>query len=231
LRQITKEANYHYINNNDFSFDEKYDDILFPVINSILNEKEKKKCLFLFTLGSHYKYNFRYPPHFERFTPTIAKAYFTYEIVEKNKELFVNAFDNSILYTDFFIHEIIKKIEQQNCIAFLFYISDHGENIFDTPDVNLGHGTLNPTHQELHIPLFIWLSNSYLEKKNNIVENLKSNIDKRINTTNVFHTFANMAAIKYNLYDQEKDFSANTFAPDSVLWVLNPDLETLKIRW
>jgi len=230
LRQITKEAGYHYINNNDFSFDEKYDELLLPYIDSILNEKGKKKCLFLFTLGSHYKYNFRYPPQFEKFTPTIAKTFFTYEIVEKNKELFINAYDNSVLYTDYFIREIIKRVENQNCKASLFYISDHGENLFDTPEVNLGHGTLNPTKQELHVPLFIWFSEDYLATTNDVGVNLRNNLNKRLNSSNVFHTFANIAGIKYELYQKERDFSSKDFVPDSVHWVLNPELELIKFK-
>jgi glucan phosphoethanolaminetransferase (alkaline phosphatase superfamily) len=230
LRQIAWESDYGYVNKSDASFDEKYAGLLLPQIDSILKEKEKKKCLFLFTLGSHYKYNFRYPPHFEKFKPTIAKTYFTYEIVEKNKELFVNAYDNSILYTDYFIHEIIKRIEKQNCKSSLFYISDHGENLFDTPAVNLGHGTLNPTKQELHVPMFIWFSDSFLQENAAVVTNLKNHLAQRLNSTNVFHTFANIAGIKYNLYQKERDISAEAFSPDSVHWVLNSDLEVIKIK-
>jgi glucan phosphoethanolaminetransferase (alkaline phosphatase superfamily) len=230
LRQLATEADYHYINNNDFEFDEKYDGLLLPRIDSILNAKEKKKSLFLFTLGSHYKYNFRYPSGFEKFKPTIPKSYFTHEVVEKNKELFINAYDNSVLYTDYFIHEIIKKIENKNCKTVLFYISDHGENIFDAPDVSIGHGTLNPTKYELHIPMFIWFSDRYLQENQSLVENLENHLNKRINTTNVFPTFANIAGIQYHLHQKEKDVSAKTFVPDSVLWVLNPELKILKMK-
>jgi glucan phosphoethanolaminetransferase (alkaline phosphatase superfamily) len=230
LRQIALEADFNYINNNDFSFDEKYDGLLLPQIDSFLNEKGKKKCLFLFTLGSHYKYNYRYPAHLEKFIPTITKTFFTYEIVEKNKDLFVNAYDNSILYTDYFIHEIIKRLEKQNCRSSLFYISDHGENLFDTPEVNLGHGTLNPTKQELHVPMFIWFSDSYLQTDGSVYQNLRNNLSQSINSTHIFHTFANIAGIKYDLYQKERDISAKTFIPDSVHWVLNPDLDVIKIN-
>jgi glucan phosphoethanolaminetransferase (alkaline phosphatase superfamily) len=230
LRQLALEADYGFVNKSDASFDEKYDGLLLPQIDSILNEKVKKKCLFLFTLGSHYKYNFRYPSHFEKFTPTIAKTFFTYEMVEKNKALFVNAYDNSVLYTDFFIHEVIKRIENQNCKSTLFYISDHGENIFDTPEVNIGHGTLHPTKQELHVPMFIWFSDSYLQTEDSVVFNLKNNLHKMINSSHVFHTFANIAGIKYGLYQKERDISTITFQQDSVRWVLNPDLDVIKIK-
>ncbi len=230
LRQIALEADYRYINNNDFKFDGKYDGLLLTQIDSILNEKEKKKCLFLFTIGSHYKYNFRYPVEFERFKPTIAKSYFNYEIMEQNKDLFINAYDNSVLYTDYFLHEIIKKAENKNCNSALFYISDHGENIFDASGVNLGHGSVIPTKQELHIPMLIWLSDNYLQKNDSIFINLKNNSDKKINSANVFPTFANIAGIEYDLYEKEKDISAKTFVPDSVHWVLNPDLEAIRVN-
>ena len=230
LKQIALEADYKYINNNHFKFDRKYDGLLLPLIDSILNEKEKKKCLFLFTLGSHHKYDFRYPSEFEKFNPTISQLYFAYEIIEKNKDLFINAYDNSILYTDYFLHEIVKRAERQDCKAALFYISDHGENIFDTPKVNIGHGTLVPTKQELHIPMFIWLSDNYLQTNDSIFITLRNNSDKKINSTNVFHTFANIAGIKYDLYQAEKDVSAQPFVPDSVYWVLNPNLEAIKVN-
>ena len=230
LRQMATEADYSFLNNNDYKFDEKYDGLLLPHIDSVLNEKEKKKCLFLFTLGSHFKYNFRYPPPFEKFKPAGSKSHFTYELVEKNKDLFVNAYDNSILYTDYFIHEIIKKLESQNGKTLLFYVSDHGQKIFDAPGINVGHGGLQPTKQELHTPMFIWFSDSYVQTNDSVVMNLRNNIDKRINSTNVFYTFANIAGIKYDLYQKDKDVSAKTFVPDSVHWVLNPDLEVLRIN-
>jgi len=230
LRQIVLEADYGYINNNDFSFDEKYDGVLLPQIDSILDEKNNKKCLFLFTLGNHYKYNFRYPPQFEKFKPTFDKSLFTYEIVEKNKELFVNAYDNAVLYTDYFIHEIIQRLDQKNCKTSLFYISDHGENIFDTPKVSLGHGTLTPTKYELHIPMFIWFSDSYIKDNDSIFMNLKNNLDKSINSSHIFYTFSNIAGIQYHLYQKESDVSSKEFLPDSIHTVLNPDLEILKIK-
>jgi glucan phosphoethanolaminetransferase (alkaline phosphatase superfamily) len=122
-------------------------------------------------------------------------------------------------------------VEQQNCKSSLIYISDHGENIFDTPDVNLGHGTLVPAKQELHVPMFIWFSDSYMQSNDSICLHLKNNSDKRINSTHVFYTFANIAGIKYDLYQKDKDISSKTFIPDSVHWVLNPDLEALKINF
>ena len=228
LRQIAMEADCSYISNTDSSFDEKYDALLLPHIESFLNGNEKKRCIFIFTQGNHYKYNFRYPPDFEKFKPTVAKSYFSHEITEKNRELFVNAYDNAILYTDYFIHEIIKKIERLNSKSSLLYISDHGENIFDAPGINIGHGAMIPTKYELHVPMFIWFSESYLQANDPVIINLKNNADKKINSTNIFSTFANIAGIKYDLYQKEKDFSAETFLPDSVLWVLNPELEAVR---
>ncbi len=49
----------------------------------------------------------------------------------ENTDNLVNAYDNSIRYTDDFLSRLIRMLEKQQVDAAMLYTSDHGEDIFD----------------------------------------------------------------------------------------------------
>ena len=78
------------------------------------------------TYGSHYCYHERYTSDFRRFTPddaTVATA--------RNRADLLNAYDNSILYTDALLDSVIDILDSSGCRSVMLYTSDHGEDIFD----------------------------------------------------------------------------------------------------
>ena len=107
--------------------EENYDEQLMIEINKILdNNKSKKTLLVLHTMGSHGpKYYKRYPKEFDKFQPS-CKNNNPQECTQKE---LINAFDNTILYTDHFLDLVINKLQQQNKKSFLIYASDHGESL------------------------------------------------------------------------------------------------------
>lgn len=66
-----------------------------------------------------------------------------------------NAFDNTILHTDRVIDSAIAMLEALDRPSFLIYLADHGENIYDTPDMLFFHASKIGTHFEAHIPFLI----------------------------------------------------------------------------
>ena len=149
-----------------------YDDEILPEFQNTLKNKESKKFIVIHSLGSHFRYTNRYPKEFEKFSPAMKDfGYNDYNV--QNKEEIINAYDNSIYYTDYFLSLLIESLKSTNKKAVLLFVSDHGENLFDDNKKIIGHGTSKPTKYEYHIPYFIWYSNQYAEHNQQKIENLK----------------------------------------------------------
>lgn len=176
-----------------------YDETLFPVLQNILNDKTStKKFIVIHTLGSHFRYNYRYPDQFSKFTPTMEKGLSIENSndISKKAEL-INSYDNSILYTDYVIGNFINQIKKENAISFLYYISDHGENLYDDERKKILHAYNEPTEYEIEIPLIIWTSKLYNKTYSTKINNLNKNSNLKISSVNTFHTLLDLSNIKY----------------------------------
>ncbi|MDY3857898.1 MAG: sulfatase-like hydrolase/transferase [Muribaculaceae bacterium] len=130
-----------------------HDGSLLPNIENIIARGATKQLIVVHTYGSHYKYNERYPRKFARFTPDqnlSAKA--------DNRRDLVNAYDNTILYTDYILSRIIDMADGADCRSAVLYSTDHGEDIFDDSRGRFLHASPTPTAYQLHIPMLVWLS-------------------------------------------------------------------------
>lgn len=79
--------------------------------------------------GSHGpKYADRYPPEFRRFTPMCEDA----DVANRcTLEQLYNAYDNSILYVDYVLGEIIRRLDRSRVPYVFLYLSDHGESLME----------------------------------------------------------------------------------------------------
>ncbi|ORM65359.1 kdo(2)-lipid A phosphoethanolamine 7''-transferase [Pantoea rodasii] len=146
--------------------------------DSIDRHPQGKHIVILHTKGSHYMYTERYPRAFARYKPEcqgIDDACSTEEMV--------NSYDNSLLYTDYFLKKTFDSLKDKNAIV--FYASDHGESISDNLHF---HGTPRdhaPMAQRT-IPIMVWASDKFLSNKDNQLsfDRLRELQDKK---TPVFH--------------------------------------------
>ncbi len=102
------------------------DDELLKLVDKQLNDGHRKLFIVLHMYGSHFNYKERYPSDMAVFRPdslTDAK----YE----NREYLLNAYDNTIRYTDCFLASLIEMLQRTNASSAMLYTSDHGEDIFD----------------------------------------------------------------------------------------------------
>lgn len=86
--------------------------------------------------GSHGpKYADRYPPEFQKFTPMCDDA----DVANRcTLEQLYNAYDNSILYVDYVLGEIITRLDRSGAPYVFIYVSDHGESLME--DDRMFHG-------------------------------------------------------------------------------------------
>jgi lipid A ethanolaminephosphotransferase len=103
------------------------DEILLDGLDKRLAQITSDSVIVLHTMGSHGPtYYKRYPERFKKFLPECA----TRDIQRCSKEEIVNTYDNTILYTDFVVSEVIEKLKAYPQYASaMIYISDHGESL------------------------------------------------------------------------------------------------------
>lgn len=164
---------------------------MLDVVKNLLDNPAQRRLIVLHTYGSHFKYRERYPRDMVIFTPDMAD-----EVTASNRESLLNAYDNTIHYTDLFLHSIISMLRQSNIPAAMLYTSDHGENIFDDNRGLFLHASPRPSAHELHVPLLVWLSDSYRNTYPTTAANLEANTQHRVLTsTSVFHSMLDIAGI------------------------------------
>lgn len=198
----------------DLSSEKKPDEIVLPVLNKILDEKnEENKIIFVHLMGSHNAYKKRYPENFARFdyrkNPIPDKPYLT----DDSRKL-IDEYDNSVLYTDFIVGSIIKmmqeKEESSSCVLFF---SDHAEEVFEYRDV-VGHFIQGTSRYQCEVPFVLWCSDVYQRENPNLV--IEEN--RPFITEDFIYSISSLAGLNYNDFEPERNLFDSKFAP-KVRWV------------
>jgi glucan phosphoethanolaminetransferase (alkaline phosphatase superfamily) len=225
IRRISGDADREYFRVADFSDTTNFDEQLWPYLDEVLADGAPKALIVIHTLGSHFGYNYRYPASFEVFKPGL-KGAFDYALISaKNKEMFINTYDNSILYTDFFLAGTIRKIDSLQAVSTLVYVADHGENLFDTEANIVFHGGSEYTPYDFHVPFFVWTSDKYNTQYPSKVENLNRNKDKRLSTHCIFYSMLDMADLTFPEQITANSIVSETLREDSVRYIINTNME------
>lgn len=183
-----------------------FDEALLSLYKHYIDSVPGNMFIVLHTYGSHFNYKERYPEQFSVFRPDDVTG-----ISRNDKDKLVNAYDNTILYTDYFLSNLIKLTEESNSCASLVFASDHGEDIMDDRRMRFLHASPNPTFYQLKIPLFIWFSDEYRTIFPEKVSTARQNKNKPVSTNAIFHTLLDIASISTNYKDKDlslvdKDF-------------------------
>jgi lipid A ethanolaminephosphotransferase len=120
----------------------------------------KDLLIVLHQMGNHGPaYYKRYPPEFERFTPVCK----TNELSKCTDEEINNAYDNAILYTDYFLAQtvaLLKKFDSNHETAML-YVSDHGESLGEKGMYLHGAPYLFSPKEQTHVASLLWFGKNF----------------------------------------------------------------------
>jgi len=166
---------------------------------------DKDILIVLHSMGSHGPaYYKRYPQAFEVFTPTCQ----TNQLYECSDEEINNAYDNSIIYTDYFLSKVIAflKNNSNHYASAMLYVSDHGESLGEN-GIYL-HGlpyTLAPKEQT-QVSAILWFNEAMSAMHDwNLIEE-KS--DTLLSHDNLSHTLLRLMGVETDVYDQSLDILA-----------------------
>lgn len=180
---------------------ECHDAIMLKNLPEYINSKKNNNILIvLHHNGSHGpRYNKRYPAKFEKFSPVCNNN----DVGQCSQEELVNAYDNTIVYHDYVMHNVIQIADKADMKAVVLYASDHGESLGE-------HGlylhgfpyNLAPKEQK-EIPFLVWMSDEF--KKSNKLTNSCINKHESYSHDNIFHSVLGAFNAKTAVYDKELD--------------------------
>ncbi|MDT0558025.1 phosphoethanolamine transferase [Ichthyenterobacterium sp. W332] len=159
----------------------------------------------LFTLhmiGSHWWYEDKYTENFRKFKPIIEGKY----IPSLEKQEIINSYDNTILYLDNFLNEVISTLEKDSAPTVMIYISDHGESLGE-------NGRWLHSHSEgLTKPgMIVWYSEKFKTRFPNKTSSLIKNKNKELSTDIIFHSLIDLSQTKTLDFDLSKSIFFNGY--------------------
>lgn len=182
------------------------DAVFLPILRDIMATMTQDTVVVLHMIGSHGPaYYLRYPPEAEAFTPACRSSSFADCTIPQ----IVNAYDNSIRYTDQILAESIRMMEAQDrVIPAMFYMSDHGES--------LGEGGLYlhaapmflAPETQTKVPFTLWLSPRFQTVMGVDHACLRREANTPKSHDNMFHTVLGLMDIQTSVHKAELDLTS-----------------------
>ena len=171
----------------------RHDTQLLDEMRKAIGKSTSRKLFFiLHCYGSHFSYHQRYPREFAYFQPDNDVA-----IAKQHRPMLVNAYDNSVRYTDYVLSKIIDYLGSlENTSSALLYCADHGEDLIDDHRERFLHASPTTTAYQLYVASLAWFSESYRERFPEKVAAAEANATAPATTHALFHTIADMASIR-----------------------------------
>ncbi|MFJ4542268.1 phosphoethanolamine transferase CptA [Pseudomonas sp. NPDC088885] len=200
-----------YLNNNRNQNAAQYDGDVIEPFNKALTDPAPRKLIVVHLLGTHMSYQYRYPPSFDKFQDRTGVP----AGVRDDQVPTYNSYDNAVLYNDFVVSSLIKDYAKSDPNGFLLYLSDHGEDVFDS----VGHTTLGrnenkPTAPMYTIPFMAWASPKWRENHD---WNFAGDLDRPYSSSHLIHTWADLAGLSSDELDRSKSLVSDSFKPRPLL--------------
>ena len=195
-----------------------YDAELLPLLDDLITSTPGDLFVLIHSYGSHFNYMDRYPESFKKFTPDLVT-----DVSKSSKQQLINAYDNSILYTDYFLSETIDLLKKFDAETAFLYTSDHGEDLFDDKRGRFLHASPSPTYYQLRIPIVMWFSPQFIEGYPDKIIAAENNLLKGISTNAIYHTFIDAANIDTQYYNSELSLINNEFKEKERMYLNDHD--------
>ncbi|MBN8505313.1 MAG: phosphoethanolamine transferase [Burkholderiales bacterium] len=183
-----------FLSASDYRGRTALDKELLPPLQEILYRREPKVFVVLHTMGSHLHYANRYPLGLEPFQPALQREQAPNIWRKERLEELVNAYDNSLHYTDSFVAGVIHLLKNSGAIAQMNYMPDHGETLFDGACPRGGHGFASIANY--HVPLVMWASEGWKARFAKRWQRLQSRQEAPVSALAVFPTLLGQAGIQ-----------------------------------
>ncbi|HKR37668.1 MAG TPA: phosphoethanolamine--lipid A transferase [Steroidobacteraceae bacterium] len=184
-----------------------YDEVMLSDLAARMDTLQRDTVVIFHAIGSHGPaYTERYPPQFETFQPACRSN----ELQRCSEQEIVNAYDNSIAYTDYILSRQIELL-QANADRFdsvLLYASDHGESLGEQGIYLHGMPYSFAPRVQKEVPMLFWASRGYLQRTGLSVNCMRAHSHDAVSHDNVYHTVLGAMAVRDAVYDPQLDILA-----------------------
>ena len=166
--------------------------------------RAKGVVLVMHQMGSHGPaYHLRSPPAYKRFMPECSSN----DLQNCTREELVNAYDNSIAYTDHFLASAIGwlKAQQSSWEPALMYVADHGESLGENNLYLHGMPYLIAPDVQKHVPWITWLSEGFEQRSAVTTACLRGNLQVQLTHDNYFHSVLGLLGVRSSVYQPQLD--------------------------
>lgn len=168
-----------------------YDEVLLTGLKEQIEASKKNKILIiLHTSTSHGpSYSKKYPARFESFKPVCNSV----ELGKCSQQELINAYDNTIVYTDYILSKIIDDLKElKQYKSTMIFVSDHGESLGEKNLYMHGVPMSIAPKEQYEIPFIVWVSENSKQLKTN----------KTVSQNHVFHSVLNFLNIQSPIYNE-----------------------------
>jgi lipid A ethanolaminephosphotransferase len=166
----------------------------------IANHAKGDLTIVLHQMGNHGPaYYKRYPDEFAVFSPVCS----TNELGDCSDVEINNAYDNAILYTDYFLGEVINFLKpyDDSFETAMYYMSDHGESLGENGLYLHGLPYLLAPDTQKNVASIMWFGASYAVNHAAVA----ARTDERLSHDNYFHTVLGLMEIEASIYEPSMD--------------------------
>lgn len=145
---------------------------IIPYLETAFSEERDTPMMLVAQMnGSHYPYNTHSPAYIKQFLP-------------EDQPNGMNAYDNTVLYTDLYLSRLVKEVRKHDPNAWIFYSADHGQDISHTKSsFNSGYGS-----GVIHNAMMVFPPKSAYQQ-------LKANTTAPVSQADIFATILKLMSI------------------------------------
>lgn len=200
-----------YLNHSRAQNTREYDSNVLDPFQRILADPARRKFIVVHLLGTHMKYDYRYPPEYETFKGRQGLA----DWVDEEQMQVINSYDNAVLFNDYVVSSLIERFRDSGANGFLVYTSDHGEDVFDSPGHKvLGRNESSPTVPMYAVPFMVWRSESWRARDARDYSQMR---DRPYALYDFIHTWSDLAGLSFRGFDPSKSLLSEPFTERPLL--------------
>ncbi len=186
-----------------------FDMVMMEKAKQFIDKDKHNKLLVLHTIGSHGPtYWNRYPDAQAPFQPACDRS----DIENCNDQQITNVYDNTLVYTDYVLAQVIKELETVSADynVMMTYISDHGESLGESGLYLHGTPYAIAPKEQTHVPWLMWIPNQYAQQKGLSVDCLNQKAQSSsLSHDNLFHSLLGLYGVETNVREPKLDITQN----------------------
>ena len=184
--------------------EECFDEVLLSGLQNYLDNLNRNAVVVLHMKGSHGPaYYKRYPSAFEQFGPACTDN----QLDQCSTADIINAYDNSLLYTDHVLAQVIDLLKD-NATRFdsaMLYVSDHGESLGEKGVYLHGVPYAMAPQEQTHVPMVAWFSPQFANRQGLSLSCLQQHRRGSFSHDNLFHSVLGLMGVGTQTYRSELD--------------------------